>query len=518
MKRTEAIERLLLFAKSYGLMQPADERFCRNALLRAMRMDAPDEARPVPDGALPQTATEMLTVLTDDAVLRGVAEDGRESREAFSAHLMNLLTPPPSACAERFETIRRTRGVRAATDWLYALCRASDYIRVDQIARNIAFGAPSPYGRLEITINLSKPEKDPRDIARQLSAPKTNYPQCMLCVENEGYAGRPGYPTHETLRMLPVTLSGESWHFQYSPYAYYTEHCIALNDKHIPMSITRQTFAKLLDFLDAFPHYFIGSNADLPIVGGSILSHDHFQGGRHLFPMDRAPAYAQFVSAGHPAVSVEAVRWPMTCIRLVSADREQLTDLSAQLLAAWRVYDDPAVAVLHETNGTPHNTITPIARRTEDGRYTLQLVLRNNRTTAEHPLGLFHPHADLHHIKRENIGLIEVMGLFVLPGRLRAELGALQEVLTGKRSLESVRADAALRPHADWISELAARHGTALHAADAHILLQHAVGEKCMRVLEDACVFKPDATGDEALARFLCTAGLPLLEVAPAAV
>ena len=508
MQATPSIEKLLQFAMANGLLAREDMDFARNALLYAMHMDAPEEGC-VPDNSpLPQTATPMLESLCEAAVGKGIIEDFPFFREQFSAHLMNLLTPPPSQIIRKYRALENYQGIQQATEWFHNLCRTNDYIRVDQLARNVEFVSPSPYGQLEITINLSKPEKDPREIARLKDAPSVGYPRCMLCVENEGYAGRPGYPSHETLRTIPLTLEGEAWRFQYSPYAYYHEHCIVLNEDHRPMALSRRTFSLLLDFLDEYHHYFLGSNADLPIVGGSILTHDHFQGGYHTFPMDKAPAYAAFSHAQYPDVRIEAVRWPMTCIRLSSFSKDQLIPLADDILAAWRQYDDPINDILHATGDVPHNTVTPIARRQADGRYVLQLVLRNNRTSPEHPLGIFHPHADLHHIKRENIGLIEVMGLFVLPGRLRDELNALTDYLTGKRPVEKPAEDDPLAKHYAWIEPIAWETGTSHTPEEALGILKQALALKCVRVLEDSGVFKPNANGDAALARFLRSLGI----------
>ncbi len=509
MLATNTVERLLLFAREKGLLAPEDTHFARNALYRALGMEGPGEgytsAEPAP---LPATATELLLRLADVAVSRGLIGADSDSRDRFGAHLMSLVTPPPSQVARTFAALRGEKGIRAATDWYYALSRASDYIRVDQIARNAAFTAPSPYGDLEITINLSKPEKDPRDIAAARTKKSTGYPACMLCLENEGYAGRPDYPSHETLRTVPLTLGGEAWRMQFSPYVYYDEHCIAFNERHIPMAIERRTFALLLDLVDQLPHYFFGSNADLPIVGGSILSHDHFQGGRHVFPMDNAPAYASFVHPGYPDVKIQAVRWPMTCIRIASFEKGQLIALADELQRAWRLWDDPDHDVIHGTDGVPHNTVTPIARVQADASYLVHLVLRNNRTTAEHPLGIFHPHADLHPIKKENIGLIEVMGLFILPGRLRAEMEALTGYLTGDKPLAEPAPDDPAAKHFPWVREMTDANGTALPREAAQRVIRDALGQKCARVLEDAGVFKATPEGDAALARFLGAMGI----------
>lgn len=505
MQATQAIETLLHYAQEHGLLSTRDVIFARNLLLSTLHMAAPGEtSAPNP---LPPTATPMLEALCVHAAEHGIIEDLPFVREQFSAHLMNLLTPPPSQVEQAFWALQQAHGTQAAADWFYALCRSNDYIRVDQIAKNVAFRADSRYGELEITINLSKPEKDPREIAKLKNAPSVGYPMCMLCPTNEGYEGRAGYPSHETLRMIALSMGGEDWFFQYSPYSYYPEHCIVLNAKHIPMSITLRTFRLLMTFVDQFSHYFIGSNADLPIVGGSILNHDHFQGGRHVFPMDKAPAIDAFAHPDFPGVRIETVRWPMTCLRLTSFDSEALVTLADRLLAAWRAYDDPARDILHETDA-PHNTITPILRKAEDGGYCLHLVLRNNRVTAEHPLGIFHPHADLHHIKRENIGLIEVMGLFVLPSRLRDELAALEDFLTGVRPLAAPADDDPLAKHYAWMEGIASRQARPLSSEEASSVLRAALTEKCVRVLEDSGVYKLTPDGQAGLAGFLRTVGM----------
>lgn len=508
MTPTQAIELLVAFSVEHGLIQAEDVRYTRNILLYAIGLSEPSPAfdeGPLPD--LPPTATPMLKVLVEHVVLSGAIVDMAFYREQLSAHLMNLLTPPPSQLIRTFESIRGWEGVRAATDWFYHISRMSDYIRVDQIERNIAMVEPSPYGDLQITINLSKPEKDPNEIARAKYSFGTEYPKCMLCVENEGYAGRPAYPSHETLRMIPIELNAEPWYFQYSPYSYYPEHCIVLNKQHTVMTISRRTFQLLLDFLDHFPHYFISSNADLPIVGGSILSHEHFQGGRHEFPMDKAPAYASFRHPEYSGVTIEAVEWPMTCVRLSSQDPRPLVALGGQILDAWCAYDDEDHEILHETDGIAHSTITPVARRTADGTYILQLVLRNNRTSAKHPLGIFHPHRELHHIKRENIGVIEVMGLFILPGRLLNELGQMRGYLTGEKPMVPPAPTNAMAQHYPWIESLRAEHPEDVTEEEASRIIRSSLSGICAKILEHAGVFKLTYAGKAGLAKFLKSVG-----------
>ncbi|MBQ6372944.1 MAG: UDP-glucose--hexose-1-phosphate uridylyltransferase [Clostridia bacterium] len=501
MTATEALYRLVDFGVEKGLVAPIDKTYTLNRLLEIMQMDAPEGDAPMPVPAL-ATATAMLDALCDCAVASGILQDSGERRELFSTKLMGALTPHPAMVREKFGLLKDQLGPQAATKWFYQMCRDADYIKVDHIARNRRFFEDSPAGRLEITINLSKPEKDPRDIAAARNARQSGYPRCMLCVENPGYAGRIGFPGRQNHRIIPLSLDGKPWYFQYSPYLYYNEHCIVFNHEHIPMRIDRGTFRRLFDFVDQFPHYFLGSNADLPIVGGSILSHDHFQGGNYRFPMDDA---AVRIALEAPAAGVTAwlADWPMTCIVLESADREALTALADDMLAAWRGWSDPACDIFAETDGTPHNTITPIARK-QGGAYRLQLVLRNNRTSDEHPLGVFHPHAELHHIKKENIGLIEVMGLFILPGRLLDECEALKAYLTGRRPIDDVPApDDALAKHYDWVRSIAAQVGTDLSDDEADAALRRGLGVKCSRVLADAGVYKQTPEGDAGVLRFL---------------
>ncbi len=497
---TQAIYRLVDFAQEHAMIYPIDRAYCVNRLLEIMGMSAPADIEYTP-APIPETADAYLEMLSDCAVQAGLIGDRAEARDLFTAKIMGALTPSP---AEVRETFAKLAGVspQAATGWFYALCRHNDYIKVSRIAKNQRFFEDSPCGQLEITINLSKPEKDPRDIAAAKSLPQVGYPKCMLCIENVGYAGRIGFPARQNHRMVPLHFGGENWFLQYSPYLYYDEHCIVLNEQHVPMAISEKTFVRLFDFVSQFPHYFLGSNADLPIVGGSILNHDHFQGGRHLFPMDAAKT--KIALTGVPGVEAEIADWPMTCIRLRGRDRARLTETAARILNAWRTYSDPARGIYAETDGTPHNTVTPILR-IEDGQFKLDLVLRNNLTTPEHPLGVFHPHADLHHIKKENIGLIEVMGMFILPGRLVTEFAELKKYLTGETPLSEIPAeDSPLSKHYRWIAEIAKATGTALTDDQADAAIRKALSVKCARVLSDAGVMKDDA----GILRFLETVGL----------
>ncbi|MCI7026712.1 MAG: UDP-glucose--hexose-1-phosphate uridylyltransferase [Clostridiales bacterium] len=494
-----AMERLLDFAERTRLIEAEDRAYARNRLLEAMRLDAPGESANA-EAPLGDTMTEALNALCDDAVRRGVINDTGESRDLFSAKLAGCVTPSPYEVRARFfEKYRRSP--EEATKWFYQMCRDADYIKVDRIRKNARFFAEG----LEITINLSKPEKDPRDIANALKSKAAGYPKCMLCVENPGYAGRPGFPARQNHRMIPLNLNGESWHMQYSPYLYYNEHCIVLSDIHRPMAISEAGFRRLFAFVEQVPHYFLGSNADLPIVGGSILTHDHFQGGNYEFPMDRAGDEIA-LTADDPAIRASIVDWPMSCLRLKSTDAETLVRKAVQVLNAWRGYSDEALGVYAETD-QKHNTITPILRRA-GGEWKLDLVLRNNRTSAENPLGIFHPHADLHHIKKENIGLIEVMGLMILPGRLLTELKDVEAYLTGERALtDAPAADAPLARHWDWTRELVSRFGSANTPERATEIIHKGLGEKCRRVLADAGVYKQTPEGREGFVRFLNTCG-----------
>ncbi len=502
-RATRAILGLIDFAENAGLTASYDRFYVQNLLLDAMGMDAPQPDAGAPSSIAP-TVTPLVRELSEIAAAQGRIEDTAGARERFETRLCGLITPSPWEVRTKFSTLYREAGPEAATHWFYHVCRASDYIRVDQIARNVRFFAPSPAGELEITINLSKPEKDPRDIAAERKKAQVGYPRCLLCVENPGYAGRAGYPARQNHRMIPLTLAGEPWRFQYSPYLYYNEHCIVLSERHTPMRISRGTFIRLFEFVSQFPHYFLGANADLPIVGGSILNHDHFQGGRYTFPMDKAGARTALVCPD-PAIRAAVVDWPMTCIRLTGRESAPMIDLAEKILAAWRVHADPALDILAETD-QPHNTITPILRR-EGDEWVLNLLLRNNRTSKDHPLGIFHPHADLHHIKKENIGLIETMGLFILPGRLLSELDALKKYLTGEAPLCAPEAGSPLEKHFEWAKALVAEHGAGLSPEAAVAAIRQGLSVKCARVLADAGVYKADAAGQAGLMRFLAPLG-----------
>ena len=485
------LDALVRYGIGCGLIEQADACYVKNRLLEILRLDEAPAEEEI-HAALP----ELLAALTDDAVQRGLTGGSVTERDLFDTKLMGALTPYPHEVRAEFAR-RYAASPEAATDWFYRFSQDTNYIRRDRIAKDLKWKYASPYGALDITINLSKPEKDPRDIAAAKAAPQSGYPRCLLCAENEGYAGRGNHPARQNHRILPLTLDGSQWYLQYSPYVYYNEHCIALNAEHRPMHIDGVTFRRLLDFVTIFPHYFIGSNADLPIVGGSILSHDHFQGGRYRFAMEEAPVEREVRFADFPAVRAGVVRWPMSVIRLTSADRAQLLALAERILARWRGYSDPEAGVFAETDGVPHNTITPIARR-RGADYELDLVLRCNITTPELPLGVFHPHPELHHIKKENIGLIEVMGLAVLPARLKKEL---EDVRTAILTGADLRQDETLGKHADWVDELRQRYD--FTPENTEDILRQEVGAVFTRVLEDAGVFKRNDAGQRAFGRFL---------------
>ena len=486
------IDSLISYAMNCGLAEPEDHMVLQNRLLEVLGKDDYVESHEEQTEDLEQ----ILKGILDYACEKGLCENNVVARDLFDTKVMGLLTPMPR---EVIRTFRENFAVspETATDAYYKLSCDTDYIRRYRIARDMRWKYDSPYGELDITINLSKPEKDPKAIAAAKLAPQSSYPKCQLCAENEGYAGRMNHPARQNHRIIPIKVAGADWCLQYSPYVYYNEHCIVFNKKHTPMKIDRSAFEKLLDFVGTFPHYFVGSNADLPIVGGSILSHEHFQGGHYTFAMERAEVVQKLSFHGYEDIQAGIVNWPMSVIRLDGTDPVRIADLAEKILNCWRGYSDPALSILAETDGEPHNTITPIARRRGD-LYELDLVLRCNLTTEEHPLGVFHPHADKHHIKKENIGLIEVMGLAVLPSRLKGELTALAEAIVAGKD---IRADEVLSKHADWVDELKKQYTfTADNALD--IILKE-TGKVFSEVLEDAGVYKNNAEGREGFNRFV---------------
>ena len=490
------IDALVSYAVEKALIAPEDKIWAFNRLLEVLQLDSAESCTvPLPpeDAELPSA---LLDLMTDDAVRRGLIDGGPVSRDLFDTKLMGVLTPAPHEVRRTFASLY-AQSPSLATDWYYTFSQDTNYIRRDRIAKDVKWLYDGEYGTLEVTINLSKPEKDPKAIAAARNAPQTGYPLCQLCQENEGYSGRINHPARQNHRLIPLTINGSSWFFQYSPYVYYNEHCILLNSEHIPMKIDEACFRKLFDFVKQFPHYNIGSNADLPIVGGSILSHDHFQGGRHEFPMAKATVEIPVCFKGYEDVTAGIVKWPMSVIRLSGPQSERLIALAVKILARWRTYTDEEAFIFAETEGTPHNTLNPIARKRGEN-YELDLVLRNNITTEEHPLGVYHPHAKLHHIKKENIGLIEAMGLAILPGRLKTELDELREAILAGKDLYG---DDATCKHADWAYELMARH--AFTPENSVAILRQEVGKVFEEVLEDAGVYKHDEAGKAAFLRFI---------------
>ena len=480
---------LVEYGLKTGLIQDCDRTYIVNQLLMTMGLDSFEEE------AAPQMELEdILAGLLSDAVSRGVIEDNITAKDLFDTKLMGVLTPLPREVRAKFAALY-AEDPQKATDWYYTLSQDTDYIRRYRIKKDLRWKTATEYGDLDITINLSKPEKDPKAIAAAKAAPQSGYPKCQLCPENEGYAGRMNHPARENHRIVPITVAGANWYLQYSPYVYYNEHCIVFNAKHTPMVIDKSAFSKLLDFVTLFPHYFVGSNADLPIVGGSILSHEHFQGGHYSFPMELSPVEREIRFAGYEDIKAGIVKWPMSVIRLDGADKARLADLADKILRAWRGYTDADAFIFAETDGVPHSTITPIARR-RGSDYELDLVLRNNITTKEHPLGVYHPHAELHHIKKENIGLIEVMGLAVLPARLKGELQGLEEAILAGKPLTGD-----LEKHAAWVEELKTRHTFTPENTTA--ILREEVGKVFAKVLEHAGVYGRNEAGQAAFLKFI---------------
>lgn len=490
------IRELVDYACREEILDARDRTYATNALMAALHEDDYNDSG---YAAKERPLAEILADLLDFAVAKGLTGgDTVVYRDLFDTRLMGCVTPAPSAVIDRFYALFRV-SPEAATDWFYHLCRANNYIRTDRVSRDLKWVAESPYGDIDITVNLSKPEKDPKAIAAAKLLPAKGYPKCLLCRENEGYAGTLSSPARENLRLIPLTMGGVEWFMQYSPYVYYNEHCIVLSGAHTPMKIDRGTFERQLDFVEQLPHYFLGSNADLPIVGGSILSHDHMQGGHYTFAMAKAPVETPFTFAGFEDISAGIVRWPMSVIRLSGSDKVRLADLAEKILAAWRAYSDESAFVFAETNGEPHNTITPIARM-RDGKFELDLVLRNNITTEEHPLGVFHPHAELHNIKKENIGLIEVMGLAVLPARLKGEMEEMKKAILSGADFAATET---IAKHKAWFLSFAGNY--TFTEENTEKILKKEIGNTFVRVLTDAGVFKRDEAGQAAFVRFLAT-------------
>ena len=492
----ESISRLVQYGIETGLLPECEKIYATNLLLDLFHEDSYEEPEEKAENI---DLESVLKELLDEAVNRGLIEDSIGYRDLFDTKMMNCLAPRPAQVQKEFWDAYE-KSPEAATEYFYKLSQDSDYIRRYRVKKDKKWTVESPYGTIDITINLSKPEKDPKAIAAAKNAKNNAYPKCQLCMENEGYAGRLDHPARENHRIIPVTINESKWGFQYSPYVYYNEHCIVFNGEHTPMKIDRAAFTKLFDFVKQFPHYFLGSNADLPIVGGSILSHDHFQGGHYTFAMAKAPIEKKVTIPGYEDVEAGIVKWPLSVLRIRHQDEKRLIDLADHVLKAWRGYTDEAAFIFAETNGEPHNTITPIARM-KDGMYELDLTLRNNITTEEHPLGVYHPHAQYHHIKKENIGLIEVMGLAVLPARLKDEIELLKEyILEGK----DISSNEKIEKHADWVEKFLPEYEE-INADNIEEILQQEIGKVFVHVLEDAGVYKCTEEGREAFMRFIQT-------------
>lgn len=493
----EELDRLVSYGILTGLIDESDSIYVRNRLLTKLGLDAYEETEAKCGGT--EELDDILKNITDYAVSQGMLEnDSVVYRDIFDTEIMDTLTPYPSTVIKEFNS-RYERSSKEATDYFYKLSCDTNYIRRGRIKKDIKWIVDSEYGEIEITINRSKPEKDPKAIAAAKLQKQSSYPKCQLCVENEGYGGRVNHPARQNHRIIPIDICGGKWGFQYSPYVYYNEHCIVFNSEHVPMVIDKSAFAKLLDFITRFNHYIIGSNADLPIVGGSILSHEHFQGGNHIFAMHRAKSEKFYTIPGFEDIEVSRLAWPMSVLRLRSDDTEKLVELADRILTSWRAYTDEDAFIYAQTDGEPHNTITPIASMS-DGKYVLDLVLRNNITTEEHPLGVYHPHAELHHIKKENIGLIEVMGLAVLPSRLVEELDAVADAIINGKDLKDEEKTAS---HAEWVYNTVLPGHPSINKDNIMDILKEEVGKVFVNVLEHAGVYKRDAEGMAAFDKFV---------------
>ncbi len=496
MSISECIDWLVEYGIKTGLVEEEDRIYTANRLLEALELNETETVRSnVP--VVREKLDDVLKEVLDYAVEKGIIEEGINSRDLFDTKIMGLLTPLPSKVIAKFNELK-IKDTKAATDYFYKLSGDCNYIRTNRVKKDIKWKTSSVYGDIDITINLSKPEKDPRAIAAAKLMKQSGYPACQLCVENEGYAGRADHPARQNLRIVPIIMNNEEWGFQYSPYVYYNEHCIILNRKHVPMKIDRATFVKLLDFVEQFPHYILGSNADLPIVGGSILTHDHFQGGNYEFAMARAKIEKKIVFKGFEEIDAGIVKWPMSVIRLTGDSKRKVIELADKILKGWRGYTDEEAFIFAETDGEKHNTITPIARICDE-KFQLDLVLRNNITTEEHPLGVYHPHAELHHIKKENIGLIEVMGCAILPARLKDELAGIRTALIEGKDISG---DPVLSQHAPWVEELRKTYAC-FTEENVDGIIRDEVGKVFVKVLEDAGVYKCNEAGRTSFLRFI---------------
>lgn len=489
-----AVKKLVAYGIEKGLVPVEEKIYTTNLILDVLRLeDFEDDGVDYSDVDLESTLKELL----DYAVAEGIIEDSIVYRDLLDTKLMNCLMPRPKTVIDNFKAQYEV-SPEAATDYYYKLSQDSDYIRRYRVCKDMKWVTSTEYGDIDITINLSKPEKEPKAIAAAKRASQSGYPKCLLCMENEGYAGRTNHPARENHRIIPITINDSKWGFQYSPYVYYNEHCIVFNGEHTPMKVEKNTFIKLFDFVKLFPHYFLGSNADLPIVGGSILSHDHFQGGNYEFAMAKAPMEESFTIKGFEDVEAGIVKWPLSVIRLRCEDEKRIIELADHILKVWRGYTDEVAFIFAETDGEPHNTITPIARK-KNGKFELDLALRNNITTEECPLGVYHPHNELHHIKKENIGLIEVMGLAVLPARLKDEIALLCDYIVNKKD---IRSNEQIEKHADWCYEFLKKYDN-VNAENVETILKDEIGLVFAQVLEHAGVFKRDSEGKEAFHRFV---------------
>lgn len=498
------IEKFLSYGVAHGLIGNLDKIVARNTLLDLFGIaepytgEVPTEVDPLPTNILDQLTTAAGELGLFDKEISTLAVN-------FEARIMGALMPRQSEIEAKFNLLRKTEGVKAATDYFYDLCIKTNYIRTAQIAKNIKWETPSKYGTLEITINLTKPEKDPKTIALERLAPAAGYPKCMLCIDNIGYAGRINFPARQNHRVVPFNICGEPWFLQYSPYVYYNEHCIIFSEKHEPMSVSTKSFEQIFEFVEQFPHYTCGSNADLPIVGGSILSHTHFQGGNYVFPMHKAAATKTLKNDEFSSLKLDILNWPVSTLRVTSHNKKEILAFADKFLSAWRTYSDESANVLAFTGDVPHNTVTPILHYSDVDGFVFDLVPRNNRTSDEYPDGIFHPHAEIHHIKKENIGLIEVMGLAILPSRLKEQTALIQKVICGKISANDAASSAP--EHADWINYLIEKHGTNLDEASSLTIVRDEIGAKFEVCLEHAGVFKQTAEGIAAFTKFLNTLG-----------
>ena len=520
-KANQLIEKLLAYGEKNNLLAEWDKIAARNEIRAILEIkEAPAEALdPESELELPANPQAILDGLLDFAAAKALINNNISERDLLDTKIMGALTPRQSEIAARFYNTAEEYDIKAAAEQYYTFAQKSNYIRLERTAKNLNWSADSSYGQIEITINLSKPEKDPAEIAKAKAAPQSNYPKCYLCLENVGFAGSLNHPARQNHRVIPLKLQNENWFLQYSPYVYYNEHCIVFHREHKPMNINKKTFAVLMDFLEQIPHYFIGSNADLPLVGGSILSHDHFQGGRHIFPMEEAESTAYYEDPSFMDVEISRLRWPLSVIRLRSKAREDLINLADKILKKWRQYTDHSLNIKaysqEDGKEIAHNTVTPIARKRqyagEAEQYELDLVLRNNRCNEEYPDGIFHPHKKLHHIKKENIGLIEVMGRAILPGRLKKELNLIAEYLSSNLSIEELKLKEGMEKHLNWLKELEAAYGRELEFEEAEKLLEKETAKKFTQVLERAGVYKNDQKGISGFNKFLKTVGIEKL-------